>query len=105
MEASDKVIIAYKITGSIRAAAQAANVTSQKARKILISAGLYTTETISYCIKRIEQGASEKEIAEELGVGEKAVKSMLPYRKGEYNLEAPTKNAAAIRRHRERKGR
>ena len=104
MEASDKVIIAYKITGSIRAAAQAANVTNQKARKILISAGLYKTKTIDYCIKRWEEGASRKEIAEELGIGEKAVKSMLPYSKGEYNLEAPTKNAAAIRRHRERKG-
>lgn len=104
METSDKVISAYKITGSIRAAAQAANVTSQKARKILISAGLYTTETISYCIKRREEGASEKVIAGELGIGEKAVKSMLPYSKGEYNLETPSKNAAAIRRHRERKG-
>lgn len=77
--------------------------TKQKARKILISAGLYKTETIAYCIKRMEEGASGKEIAEELGIGEKAVKSMLPYSKGEYNLEAPTKNAAAIRRHRERK--
>ena len=104
MEASDKVIIAYKITGSIRAAAQAANVTNQKARKILISAGLYKTKTIDYCIKRREEGASGKEIAEELGLGEKAVKSMLPYSKGEYNLETPSKNAAAIRRHRERKG-
>ena len=98
------MISAYKITGSIRAAAQAANVTNQKARKILISAGLYKTKTIDYCIKRWEEGASGKEIAEELGIGEKAVKSMLPYSKGEYNLEAPTKNAAAIRRHRERKG-
>ena len=98
------MISAYKITGSIRAAAQAANVTNQKARKILISAGLYKTKTIDYCIQRWEEGASRKEIAEELGIGEKAVKSMLPYSKGEYNLEAPTKNAAAIRRHRERKG-
>ena len=64
MEASDKVISAYKITGSIRAAAQAANVTNQKARKILISAGLYKTKTIDYCIKRWEEGASGKEIAE-----------------------------------------
>ena len=63
MEASDKVIIAYKITGSIRAASQAANVTNQKARKILISAGLYKTKTIDYCIRKSQKslGSAKKQ--------------------------------------------
>lgn len=102
---SQSVEESYKATESLTAAAKAGGVSRQKARKLLITAGLYTTPDIDRCIKLWEQGKTIPEIATELEVRENTVSSMLPYSKGEYNLTDPGRNAAAIRRHRERRER
>jgi DNA-binding NarL/FixJ family response regulator len=72
----------------------------QKARKILITAGLYTTPLIKQIQKLYAEGKSIQEIAIELNLSGNAVSSMLPYSKGIYNAEYPSINAMKIRKSR-----
>lgn len=93
----------YKSGCSIKEIAKELAISEQKARKILITTGLYTTPEISHAVRMHESGKSVEEIAKELSISRKAVLAMLPYSKGEYNSDTPSKNATAIRRFRERK--
>lgn len=97
---ADKIVEVYNRTGSIRETAASCGVSPQKARRILQEAGEYTSPTAEKVGELHEAGRSVAEIAEELNIGEKAVQSYLPYSKGAYMTDAPTKNALAIRKHR-----
>jgi hypothetical protein len=73
---------------------------SQKARKILITAGLYSTPLIEKTKKLYAEGKSTREIANALNLSENAVNAMLPYSKGIYDAEYPSINAMKIRKSR-----
>lgn len=70
----------------------------QKTRKILITLGEIDTEEAVL----FRQGLTQKEIAEKLQKTESAVNARLPYGKGMYNAEYPSRNALKIRKSRER---
>ena len=70
------------------------NISESKVRKILLTAGLISTEE-----SRLRaQGLSVVAIAEKLGKTRNAVLCRLPYEKGMYGAEFPTTNALKIKK-------
>ena len=75
------------------------NVSEQKVRKILVAIGAIDTEEA----KLYRQGMSIDEIVKKQNKARNTVISLIPYCKGIYNAEYPTKNALAVRRSKARK--
>lgn len=92
----------YEHCASIRQTAEAFGISPQKCRRMLISAGVYTTPLASKIAELYEQGVAAEQIAKILGMRAKTVLAYTPYTKGVYNDDNPSKNALAIRRHREK---
>ena len=92
--------------------AEGIKLSTSKIRKVLITGGLWSTET-SRTIQMLYQSAIEdehmvsdeavKKVADTLGVSTPTVYMNIPYHTTVYGLEEPTKNAARIRRHRGKK--
>lgn len=74
-------------------------ISEQKVCKILVTAGAIETEES----KLQKQGMTVTQIAERLEKSEKSVICRLPYDKGIYKAEYPTRNAMKIRKCRENK--
>ena len=100
----ENVVKIYQQTQSVLETSRITGLSTQKVRRILLTAGEWSSPRTDEVSRRLEAGQSIAEIAGALGISEKAVIAHLPYRKGQYHASAPTKNALAIRRHRERRG-
>lgn len=88
---------------TIVSVAGALGVTPIKVRKMLITAGYYSTE-ISRKVQALrDEGYSIQEIMEETGLKKASVNGYLPYTKGAYNLENPSLYAEQGRLFRTRK--
>ena len=78
---------------SLRAVADQLDTTILRTRKILITAGYYSTET-SRLVQELEaEGKTETEIMEITRLRRASVNSYLPYRKLAFNLDQKTANA------------
>ena len=88
---------------SIREVAQAMNTTILTARKILITAGYYSTELSRKLQTLHEQGCDVQQIMDQTGLKRASVHAYLPYMKGKYNLTDATLNAERRRAFRTRK--
>ena len=88
---------------SIREVAQAMNTTILTARKILITAGYYSTELSRKVQTLHEQGCDVQQIMDQTGLKRSSVHAYLPYMKGKYNLTDATLNAERRRTFRTRK--
>ena len=93
----------YRQCGSIKECARKFNVSPQKARRILIQSGEYSSPASSQINALYDQGRSAEEIAQALRMRPKTVLAYLPYTKGAYMSATPTANAVRIRACRERK--
>lgn len=100
-----KVIAGYKQGHSLRQIAVDTNLGYSKCRKILITAGLYTSPMADKVRELAEQGLSKEEIAQILRCKPKTIESYIPYTKCVYNSDAPTINAQRIRKHRAKQAR
>lgn len=98
-----EIISNYHHTESVLETSRVTGLSVQKVRRILITAGEWTSPRTDEINRLMESGKTVTEVASMLGITENAVIGHLPYSKGEYNSASPTKNAIAIRRHRERK--
>lgn len=98
----ESIVKLYKQDLPLKEIARRTDVNYQKVRKILITLGLYESEHSAYIRNRQKDGASLEMIAAELGLTIKALNTHMPYSKGMYNAEYPSRNALTIRRHRER---
>ena len=78
---------------SINSVAKAMHTTLNRARKLLITAGCYSTEISRTIQKMAESGMTVSEIAERTKLSKPSVNSYLPYTKGVYNLAEKTLNA------------
>ena len=88
---------------SISAVARELNTTTIRVKKMLVTAGFYST-AISRKVQTLhENGADMQEIMRQTGLKEASVYSYLPYSKGVYNLDNPTLCAEQNRRFRKRK--
>lgn len=94
----EDIIQSYNIEGSIKKVAALFRISEQKVRKILIDADLYESDMSVQVKDLYEQGFSVEDIADRLKVSKSTVSGYLPYTKGGYLSDAPSKNALRIRR-------
>lgn len=74
-----------------------------KVVKILVTAGVYSSDTYDKIKNMREYGFSDAEISKRLGMKESTLNDYTPYRKGIYNSKNATQNAKNIRKYRENK--
>jgi len=92
-----RVVELYKNHVTVKEICKLGICSEAKARKILVSEGLYKSPRADEIKKMIEGGFDVPQIAKKLGVTEKAVNAFLPYTKGMYMRDNPTRNALVIR--------
>ena len=100
---AEQVVDYYNICQSIAETARNFGISAQKAKRILIGAGAYTTPLSKKILKMYNGGMSPEEIGVQLSLSRSTVFANLPYTKGQYNADCPTKNAIQIRECRGRK--
>jgi hypothetical protein len=88
---------------SLNAVAAEFNITVIKTRKILITAGYYSTVASRKIAELSSQGLSVQEIMEATGLKYAAVQAYLPYSKSIYKLDELSTNAERTKLYRERK--
>lgn len=88
---------------SLKAIARQLKVSEQKVRKILITAGAWSSPTSRKVAELQAAGKSLDEIAAALGITRNAVLSYTPYDRGMQNAEYPSLNALRIRDSRAKK--
>ncbi len=79
------------------------NITAMKARKLLITAGVYTTELCRKIQSLHARGKKIAEIEKIVCLSRASVHSYLPYSKGSYNMQELSTNAERTKLYRERK--
>lgn len=82
---------------SVAGIARRLKISEQKTRKILITAGAWSSPLSQKIAKMREDGKSIDEIAEFLGMTRNAVLSYTPYDRGMQGAEYPSVNALRIR--------
>ena len=87
----------------LNAVAAAFDMTALKARKLLITAGVYSTEMSRRVAKLRAEGYDLNQMMEATGLGRASVHSYLPYTKIPYKMAELSANAERIRLYRERK--
>ena len=88
---------------SIRSIAEEFNITPLKVRKILITAGVFSTDISDEVNDLFSRGKSILEIQRITGLGRASVYSYLPYKKVIYNTSEVSLNAERLKKYRERK--
>jgi hypothetical protein len=88
---------------SLNSVAAEFGITVIKTRKILITAGYYSTATSRKIAELLEQGYTVNEIMAETGLKYAAVQAYLPYSKKIYKLDELSTNAERTKLYRERK--
>lgn len=88
---------------SLRSVCAEFNISIPKARKLLITAGVYSTDASRRVMELSSEGKSLAEIMEETGLSRSSVSSYLPYQKIPYNMAEISRHAADSRKYRERK--
>ncbi len=78
-------------------------ITAMKARKLLITAGVYSTKTSREIQSLHASGKKISEIPSIVGLSRASVHSYLPYTKGSYNMTELSTNAERTKLYRERK--
>ncbi|CUN87596.1 Uncharacterised protein [[Eubacterium] contortum] len=92
-----EIVEYYESCGSIRQTRKAFSMSCQKVRKILITEGAFESDTSRAVNDLYSKGLSIDDISRKLKLTKTCVNSYLPYTKGVYNSDAPTKNAKILR--------
>ena len=91
-----EVLEMYEITKSLKASARALKLSEQTIKKILISNGIYPSERSREVTRLRLAGLTIPEIAQYLGISEKAVRMNMPYTKCSYAVGQKSQNAKCI---------
>ena len=97
-----EVIRLYSSNNSILETARAASLSTVKVRKILITEGLWESDTSIKIGTLLEQGLTTEEIAETLCMSVKNVQAYMPYERGIYGGEELSPEAVRSDRYRHR---
>ena len=104
MISEKEIIETYeKERGGVAATARETRVSWQVVYRVLIANGIIPPGKAEAVAELAEKGYSRAEIAKELGIKEKSLKTFLPYDRHSYVVGDKTWNAEKIRRCRERK--
>ena len=93
---------AYEEADSLRGLARELNITLLKLRKLLITAGIFTSDICTEINELYKQRKSVPEIMQITGLSRASVHSYLPYCKGLYNAEELSVNAERCQVYRNR---
>ena len=99
----DDRILAEEEHISLNEVAAEFGITAMKARKLLITAGVYSTGLSRKIQLLYSSGRSISEIQSIIGLSRSSIHSYLPYSKGTYNMEELSTNAERTKLYRERK--
>ena len=102
MDIYEEIIRAYEQTGSVKKTAEMLGTYPIKVRRVLITEGLWRSETSDAVGELYQEGKTTKEIADALCISEKNVQSYLPYTKGMYGKEEGSDDALRSKSYRER---
>lgn len=102
MSLVDDILNTYNRTEHITDTAKICGVSLSKARKVLVTHGIYPTALTLRINNLYQSGSSPLEIAIRLNINVKTVLGHLPYTKCMYNTDHPTINAMRIRRTRKK---
>jgi DNA-directed RNA polymerase specialized sigma24 family protein len=91
MNKTEEVIQLFRRHKALRRTAAESKISAQKARKILVTAGMYNTPTAIKIREMYSRGYDAETIAAKIGLGVKAVNSYLPYARGMYNRRGDKK--------------
>jgi len=83
----DQIVEEYKKTGSVKKVVENLKSNTIKVRRVLITEGLWESESSRSVGELYRQGKNVKEIAELLCMSEKNVQSYMPYTRGAYGGE------------------
>lgn len=98
----EELTAAYREANSLRRLAAELGITPLKLRKLLITAGAFSSEISEEVCRLCEEGKSVPEIMDITGLSRASVHSYLPYIKGMYNATELSTNAERCRTYRER---
>lgn len=98
-----KLSAAFEESDSMRGLAEEMNITLLKLRKLLITAGAFTSDISTEVNELRKLGKSISEIMKITGLSRASVHSYLPYCKGLYNAEELSVNAERCRKYWHRK--
>lgn len=101
----DELCMAYRDTGSLRMLADELEITLLKLRKLLITAGVFSSEVCEAVNELYKEEKTISEIMKITGLSRASVHSYLPYTKGIYNAEELSVNARRCRIYRIRQER
>ena len=101
-EVYQRVIDTYQSGYSVKETAELCHVSSVKARRILITEGLWSSERSEEVRILMERGMKTEEIADALKVTVKAVEAYMPYQRGSYSDELKTQDADRSKQYRQR---
>ncbi len=88
---------------SLRAVCDEFSISIPKARKLLITAGVYSTEKSRMVAALSTQGKSVEEIVQLIGLSRSSVSSYLPYQRFSYSMDECSRHAEDSRKYRERR--
>ena len=95
----DRVMLQYKQGNDVRKIADMCDISYHKAVKILVTAGIFHSDTYDRIRRLQEDGKTNEEICDIL-----AIKASTLDKKGRYLSETPSENAIKIRKSRKRAG-
>lgn len=93
-ELYNRIITEYLKCGSVKQTAVNVGTSLVRAQRVLITEGLWHSETSDAVCKLLEQGKTTQEIADSLFISVKTVQAYLPYTKGFYSSD---KSSEAVR--------
>lgn len=88
---------------TIKSVAAAMNTSRVRLKKLLITAGYYSSETSRKVQMLLSQGYTINQIIQETGLSSAGVNAVLPYKRGVYNLEDPPLYSEICKQFRKRK--
>ena len=99
----NRIIKEYMKCGSVKQTAINAGTTLVRAQRVLITEGLWRSDTSDAVCELYEQGKTTQEIADALYISVKTVQAYLPYSKGFYSSSMKSSEAVRSNLYRNRK--
>lgn len=90
------IIDSYAATNSLRKTSAECGVSIQVVRRVLATAGIYSSDLTEDINRLYNAGMSAEDISKRLGVRTKSVINHLPYTRTSYTIGGKTKNAENI---------
>lgn len=100
---NEDVVNHYKRVGSMKRTGEEFGISESKCKKILVTSGVYTSPRYRQISELIDKGLPEEQICEALRISRATYNNYVPYSKGIYLSDAPTRNAIRVRKSRARK--